>query len=86
MQPRYFGFLNDSRWRLLLKGAEPTGTAIVRFASEVEAVRALKDFRDVYLRKRKIEATLDFTDFSQRIQRVHKPIAVDRYRLPLRFF
>ncbi|GBE60013.1 RNA binding protein, putative [Babesia ovata] len=115
MQLRYFSIVNDSSWRLLLKGlpfdatteevralfanngsvksvtlvrkgAEPTGSAIVRFASEVEAVRALKDFRDVYVRKRKIEAILDFTEFTQRIQRVHKPIAVDRFRLPLRFF
>ncbi|GIX65374.1 multiple RNA-binding domain-containing protein 1 [Babesia caballi] len=115
MQLRFFTIVNDTRWRLLLKGlpfdvtteeirsifsnngsiqsvsivgkgSEPTGCAVVRFESEVEAVRALKNFRDIYIRKRKIFASLDFTDFSQRIQRVYKPIAVDRFRLPLRFF
>lgn len=68
------------------KSHAPTGCAIVRFDSELEAVRALKAFEEVYIRKRRIVAALDFTDFPQRIQRVHKPIAVDRFRLPLRFF
>ncbi|GFE55592.1 RNA binding protein protein, putative [Babesia ovis] len=71
---------------IVAKGSTPTGCAVVRFASEIEAIRALKSFKDVYIRKRQIEATLDFTDFSQRIQRIHKPIAVDRFRLPRRYF
>ncbi|KAK1936314.1 hypothetical protein X943_002711 [Babesia divergens] len=90
MQLRNFTRLNDCRWRLLLKlcseSHAPTGCAIVRFDSELEAVHALKAFGEVYIRKRRIVAALDFTDFPQRIQRVHKPIAVDRFRLPLRFF
>ncbi|KAG6439912.1 RNA recognition motif domain containing protein [Babesia bovis T2Bo] len=71
---------------ILTKGNTPTGSAIVRFASENDVTRALKSLKEPFIRKRKVEATLDITDFSHRIQTVHKPIAVDRFRLPRRYF
>ncbi|KAK1443266.1 hypothetical protein BgAZ_201420 [Babesia gibsoni] len=71
---------------LVGKSNASTGCAIVRFNSELEAVQALKNLGEVYIRKRKVEASLDFTDFSQRIEKIHKPTLVDRFRLPSRFY
>ncbi|KAF5153414.1 RNA recognition motif family protein [Theileria parva strain Muguga] len=79
----FTGF-NLSSIHFITRRNKPLGSCYV-YLEENEAKDAIKLLNGKFFKQKKLEVTLDLLKIDDRIQLVHKPESVDRFREPSRY-